>query len=175
MFILGAILSTWFLTLSPPATASSRESAQALVQAMSAKHMDAFAVVDPADASHFVAVRLYPGQLLLITGRYPAPTNLTYDMAQRHYAEIYSALYASVEPDGRLFVQDMGADGLAASRNDAADIVYEQAGTQWIVDRGPSGKARDPYDAMYTEVDRRYAAALKLLLSQLTPGATTEG
>ena len=80
---------------------------------------------------------------------------------------VYMDLHAAGTAGTRIFVQDIGPDGLI-SRNDNADS-WEEAGKTVTFDgqwkKGKSSEAE--YDRAFADADERYAKMLSLLVTQL--------
>jgi methylmalonyl-CoA mutase cobalamin-binding subunit len=141
-----------------------------LTTALTTRHLDAFAAPDPATPDGFVAALLYPGvQMLVVSGRYPAPATLNQQIAAGHYKDVYSALQGNAVPDSKLFVQDMGLDGLRSSRDQIADIVYDKVVNQTVL----SGDVGDShYRQALGKFDPAYSHALKVLLDAVNARPT---
>jgi hypothetical protein len=157
-----------------PRTAAAADSksaplAKELSALMAERQLDAFAVPDPARPGFYVAVRSYPGvQLLLVGAESNALEYLKYQLDRKDYGESYAALHNSAVPTTKLFVQDMGCDGLSRD-GEPVDVVYQQAATQLLLDGNgkASGLAKDAYAAKVAEVDARYAELLQLVLKTM--------
>jgi hypothetical protein len=149
--------------------------AKELTTLLAERHLDAFAVQDPSSPGFFVAVRSYPGvQLLVVGGKSSAIDYLKYQLDRKDYSEAYSALHSSAEPDTKLFVHDMGCDGLARE-SDQVDVVYEKAADQMLFDRAgkASGLSKDAYATKLMAIDAQYAALLDIVLKAIRP--STDG
>ena len=150
---------------------ASAKLAQELTATLAARHLDAFAARDPAAADRFVAALVYPKvQLLVVAGRYPAPAALDASFAAANYRDIYTALQGAA-PD-RMFVQDMGADGLRFEDKQRGDVVYEKVDIQTVF----SGDVGDgDYKRKLAKEDAVYSQMLQVLVDALgaTAGAGT--
>lgn len=143
--------------------------ARELSSLMASRQIDAFAVQDPARPGFFVAVRSYPGvQLLLVGAESKSIDYVKYQLDRKDYGESYSALHASAIPATKLFVQDMGCDGLQRD-GDPVDVVYDKTATQLLLDGDgkASGLSKEDYVAKAAEVDDRYAELLRLLVETI--------
>jgi hypothetical protein len=149
--------------------------AKELTTLLAERRLDAFAVQDPSRPGFFVAVRSYPGvQLLVVGGSSSAIDYITYQLARKDYGEVYSALHSSAASATKLFVHDMGADGLTRE-SDQVDVVYEKDADQMLVDRAgrASGLSKEAYASKVTAIDEEYAALLDIVLKEIrqsTPG-----
>jgi hypothetical protein len=109
----------------------SAQSASELVSLMKAKNLEAFAVKD-VNADRFVAAMLVPGvQLLVVAGQTTSPDYVQSQLAAKRYDDVYRTLHSAVVPASKLFVQDMGCDGLSDGAGNV-DIVYERGSVQTI-------------------------------------------
>lgn len=138
--------------------------AKELAASLSARQLDAYAVQDPVAENAFVAALSYPGvQLLVIAARHSEAAYLLRLIGDHNYRGIYTALQGTTINEGRLFVQDMGADGLRAVETQQGDIVYR--GTEQTVLSGDVKNRR--YREKLAALDDAYAGALQLLLDSV--------
>jgi hypothetical protein len=155
------------LAIAAPAAAqpSSAALAKQLTAAMAAQNLDAFAAQDPQAPDGFVAVLAYPNvQLLVMGARYPVPAALQQQLKAHQYKDVYSALQMNGIKDSRVFVQDMQADGLRATDQQTADIVYEKMVDQTVLS-GDTDKSE--YRRTLTAKDTEYSRMLNVLLDAL--------
>lgn len=149
--------------------------AKELAAALSTRQLDAFAAKDPAADNAFVAVLSYPGvQLLVVAARHTETSYMYRSIGVTNYRDVYTALQASTINDGRLFVQDMGADGLRSEAAQQADIVYERGKEQTVLNGDVKNKK---YRARLEQLDATYAATLQVLLDAVkkAPVSTAAG
>lgn len=144
---------------------SSAALARELTTSLAARHLEAFAARDPQAQDAFVAVLVYPDvQLLVVRARYPAPAALDQQLAAGSYRDVYVALQSNALPDGKLFVQDMQADGLRAEADQTVDILYEQVVHQTVLNGNP--RSREYRETLRTK-DVEYSRVLGLLVDAL--------
>src|SRR4029079_7022255 len=112
-----------------PALASAQDSksvalAKQLASALEAGKLDSIAARD-GDGDVFVAALYFPGQLLVISGKYSVPQLLADRLGKKEYRDVYMDLMGTAPADTKVFIQDPGADGLRAKRdeNQPFDIV----------------------------------------------------
>jgi hypothetical protein len=144
--------------------------ARELTQLLVGKKLDAIAAKDPGAADTFVAALHFPGQLMVISARYSAPALLNERLARREYRDVYIELNAASLVESRVFVTDIGADGLrvkGAKRDDPIDV--RDAGGKpfrfdgnWREDK----MSEADYMKMYSEADGQYAQMVALLLAE---------
>jgi len=112
-------------------------------------------------------VRTTAGERAVRAGRTPpAPDAVAAQLAARNYQDVYASLQDGSAQHGRLFVQDLGADGLADG-GDSVDIVYDN-GQQVVFDGNPkSHKMSDKaYHEAFSSADTRYARMLTVLINE---------
>jgi hypothetical protein len=89
-----------------------------LAKRLSGEGSPSFAAAVPGDPSRFVAALHIPNvQLLVISGKYPAPALLRELLLKGDYQRVYLDLNSAAEREGRFFVEDLGGDGLRVDRN----------------------------------------------------------
>ena len=163
------------VVLSLPSTASAQESksaplAKLLAAALDAGKLDSIAAKDPADSDRFVAALYFPGmQLLVISAKYSVPQLLTDRLGRKEYRDVYMDLNGASVADSKIFIEDPGADGLKAKREDnqAFDQV-EMSGKRTMFD-GDWKKQKlseQDYIKAFSTADERYAQLLAALLAE---------
>jgi hypothetical protein len=143
--------------------------AKDLVKTMVSRQLQSYAVEDPAEPDRFVAVLAYPGvQVLVIAARSTSPEYLRAQIKAGEYMNVYTSLSASGVAETKLFIQDMGGDGLSRDA-DSVDVMYER-GTDRVLFDG-NGRAsrlsKAAYDAKVDRANRDYGRLLKALLNGL--------
>jgi hypothetical protein len=166
-------LAAW-LVCSAAAPAFAQESksaplAKQLSAALDAAKLDSVAAKDPDGADTFEAALYYPGmQLLVVSGRYSAPQLLVTRLANKEYRDVYLDLNGAATM--KTFIQDAGADGLKAKReNNQAFDQAEVSGKTTMFDGDWKAQKLSEQDYMkaFTAADERYAQVLAALLAQL--------
>ena len=142
-----------------------------LVKLMAAGKMDSLAAQHPAAPDQFVGALYFPGsQLLVVTAKYAAPPLLVDKIAKKAYQDVYIDLNSASIPASKIFISDLGADGLKARRqgNEAFDTV-EMSGKTQVLD-GDWDKARiseKEYMSTFSRAEEEYVRMLQALLAQL--------
>jgi hypothetical protein len=144
--------------------------ARELAQLLAGKKLDAIATRDPAAADSFIAALSFPGQLMVISARYAAPALLNERLARREYRDVYIELNAASVIESRVFVTDIGADGLRVKglkRDDPIDV-SDAAGKPFRFDGNwrEDKMSEADYMKMYSEADVHYAQMVALLLAE---------
>jgi hypothetical protein len=158
----------------PAAVAIAQESSSAsvvreLTALLDKDKVDAIAAKEAAEKDRYVAALYYPGsQLLVIEGRYPVPVLLDDKLAKKEHREIYLDLTGASLP-GRLFIIDLGANGLQAKREENQPYdSYESTAKRvqfdgnWKTQRMTEGE----YMKTFAEADVAYARMLTALVVQ---------
>src|SRR5262249_62388099 len=86
---------------------------------------------------------------------------------KKEYKEIYSDLNSASVPDSKVFIMDLGADGLKVE-----SVPYDtfENGTKSIVFDGDYKKqkmTKEDYQKAFSAADERYSQMLTVLLGQL--------
>jgi hypothetical protein len=147
----------------------SAAAAPEVVRMLTARGLNAFAAEDPARPGHFVAVLAFPGaQLLAVSGETTSAEFLRWQIAERQYAGAYATLQSTAVPATKLFVHDMGCDGLEGAGGQV-DVVYESGRTQTLIDGSGKGSrlSKGDYALKFTAAEVQYGAMLTLILQRL--------
>src|SRR4051794_7649197 len=164
IFFAGLLIGTLAPIKTSAVDLRSRQLARELTMAMAERHLDAIAAKDPQNDGGFVAALFFPGSQLLVVGaKYASPPLLEQSLQAKAYRDVYSALQQSADPSSKVFVQDIGADGLRENDKEAVDIVYEKVVHQTIFDGDPDHKDRN-YGKKLSEADAQYSRLLQVLI-----------
>jgi hypothetical protein len=144
--------------------------AKELTVALTERRLDAIAAQDPDEPDRFVAALFFPdAQLLVISARYASPALLQGRLADNQYRDVYLDLQASSVRDSGVFFQDMNADGLCASRDQAADLLYKGTAPATIFDGDwkKHNLSEKEYEQQIAAADEQYSRLLQILLGRL--------
>jgi hypothetical protein len=147
-------------------TGTSATPVKELAAFLAAHNQTAVAARDP-ETGAFVAALFYPNvQLLVVSARPPEASAVEAQLAAKNFQYVYAALQDGAAEAGRLFVQDLGADGLKDG-GDSVDVVYEE-GKQMLFDGNPRSRkvSEKAYREAFSSADTRYARMLSLLLTE---------
>jgi len=155
-----------------PSPLSAQDSKSAVVAGELTRLLDEMKL-DAVAARHgtdqFVAALYFQGtQLLVVGGTYSSPDRLTYLIGQKQYRDVYADLSSATEQKSKVFVMDLGANGLKFRResNEPFDTV-DAAGTS-VAFNGERGKlSEEEYRKVFTTSDERYTSMLQALLAAL--------
>lgn len=171
----GVLLMPAFVVLACGSVMAQSESqseraAQEIAQVMKERKLDCLATAEPGAPDRFVAMMYFPTQLLIVSARYTAPSLLRERVLARDYRAVYEQLQGGAERDGKLFVQDLGADGLHVRPAPAGpmDVVYQSVNvrTAFNGDWKAQGLTEQQYHERFRAVDEHYARLLQALLAQ---------
>jgi hypothetical protein len=168
----GAVL-VFALTLPAPGSAQDSKSAplaKQLTAALEAGKLDSIAAKDSGGTDVFVAALYFPGQLLVISGKYSVPQLLTDRLGKKEYRDVYMDLMGAAAADSKVFIQDPGADGLKAKRDENQPFDIVEIGTKQTMfnsDWKAQKLSEQDYQKMFNEADERYAQILTALLAQV--------
>lgn len=141
-----------------------------LVKILDARKLDSFAARAGA-ADQFVGALYLPGvQLLVVTARYAAPQQMDAQLALQNYRGIYLDLNSASIPESKIFVSDLGADGLRTRRQgdrpaDTADIGGRSYAFDGDWDRAKLSE--EEYTGAFRTTDREYVRMLEALVAEL--------
>jgi hypothetical protein len=161
--------------LAAPALAFAQQSksekvALELTKLMDAQKLDSFAAHGTAP-DEFIGALYFPGSQLLVVGaKYSSPARMDQLLGAKQYRDVYIDLNSASVPATKVFVSDLGANGLRFDRegNQPWDTV-DVGGKSYAFD-GDWGKAklsRDEYTKAYQSTDDQYTRMLEALLAQL--------
>lgn len=142
-----------------------------LATVLQQRHLQNIAAKDPDRPGFFVAASHVPGsQLLVVWARSNAPDYIQYVLSSSRFDEAYSSLNLASSPEGKLFVQDMGCDGLTAApgQTGSVDIAYRDVNKMTVFngDWKKQDLTEQEYKETFETVDAGYAKALSLLLAE---------
>jgi hypothetical protein len=170
----ASLVAVFVVSLAAPARAQESKSAalaRQLTAALDAGKLDCIAARDPAAPDVFMAALYFSGaQLLVISGKYSVPQLLTDRLGRKEYRDVYMDLNGAAVADSKVFIQDPGADGLRAKRdeNQPFDIV-EIGGKQTMFNSDWKSQklSEQDYLKVFGDADDRYAKILTALLAQV--------
>jgi hypothetical protein len=170
----GCLAGVFALACSTAAFAQEPKSAplaKQLAAALDAAKGDSVAAKDPSNAGVFIGALYVPGfELLLVSGQYSAPALIDQRLGAKQYRDVYIELNGTVTPATRVFIEDIGIDGLRAKRSDGTSIdTYEAAGKRTTFDEEWKKQklTEDEYMKIFTAADDRYSQMLTILIAQL--------
>lgn len=176
-FARGCLAGAIALLVSAAATAQDpRESksialVKQLAAALDAAKLDSIAAKDPSHPDQFIGALYFSGaQLLVVSARYSVPVLLVDKIEKKEYRDVYVDLSAASIPESKVFLQDLGADGLRAKREENQPFdIYEVADKRTMFD-GDWKKQKlseQDYMMLFSTADAQYSQMLATLLAQV--------
>jgi hypothetical protein len=154
--------------------AKSGAAAKALVAALEAAQLDSIAAKDPTGADTYVGALYIKGfQLIVVSGSYAAPPYMDSRLSRKEYRDAYIDLNGATAPATRMLIEDLGADGLRARREDDQPFDSVDTGgkrTQFDGDWKKQKLDEEEYLKIFAATDARYETILNALLKQLKSG-----
>lgn len=149
--------------------------AKELAQLMEKGQMDSVAAAMPDTADTFVAAMVIPGQLMVVSAKYSAPSLLREKIMKKEYREVYVDLNSAATPKTRYFIEDLNSDGLVVKPDENAGFdTFESPDGRMSFD-GEWKKQKlseEEYRKKFAEADGLYGKMLSALLSQIKKPAT---
>ena len=149
-------------------TSKSAPLAQELAKLLEAGKLDSVAA-QGREPDRFFAALYFPGQLLVVSARYSVPVLLVEKLQQKSYRDIYMDLHGASIPDTKVFIQDIGADGLKSKADSAPDSYERGANTRWSFDgewRKQKIASEEQYLKNFAAADAEYAEILTALIQK---------
>jgi hypothetical protein len=128
--------------------------------------------VAAAQGEGFVGAFHLPGsQLLVVSGKFASPVRAQILIERKMYRDVYGDLNSAAELATKVFISDLGADGLKFRRAsntmpfDTADIGDKSY--RFDGDWGKQKLSRDEYTKIFQTTDEQYVQILQSLIAQL--------
>ena len=162
------------ILLLAPVIASAQESKSANAAIEFAKALDAMKIdsyaVKGSSPNEYVAALYFPGtQLLVVSAKFDSPFRADSLLQMKNYRDLYIELNSASQPQTKVFVADLSANGLRPKKDgnlfDTADI----GGKSYNFD-GDWKKAKvteDDYAKAYSTTDEQYSHMIQALLGGL--------
>ena len=155
-----------------PSVLSAQDSKSAAVAGELTKLLDQMkldAVAARQGTDQYVAALYFQGSQLLVVGaKYSAPERMNQLIGQKQYRDVYADLSSASEKTTKIFVMDLGANGLKFKRenNEPFDTVDTSGGS--VAFNGERGKlSEDDYRKVFTTSDEQYTSMLQALIAVL--------
>jgi len=157
-----------------PAVATAQDSKSAtsvveLVKMLDSMKMDSFAVKG-ATPNEYVGALYFPGsQLLVVSAKFDTPWRADSLLEQKNYRDIYIELNSASQLPTKVFVSDLGANGLRFKKDGNVYDTVDVGGKTYNFD-GDWKKAKiteDDYTKAYSSSDDQYVQMLQKLLAGL--------
>lgn len=144
--------------------------AKELAQLMDAKKLMTLAAKD-TDPEGFAAVMYFAGSQMLVVGaKYEPAVLLNEKLGRKEYQDIYIDLNSAAKAGSRVFVEDLGADGLKPTREEGkAFDSYEAGGRRTTFDdqwRKDQKITDEQWAKTYADADKAYSRLLQVLIKE---------
>src|SRR5688500_951357 len=159
------------LSAAPPQDSGAKPAALAkeLVGLLAKQKKDSIAARDPIERDRFIAAMVYPGQLMVVAGKYTVPVLLDEKISFGKYMDVYVELNGAAVPASKVFIEDQFADGFVPGRKQTPFDSFVEGDKTLLFD-GDHRKlkmSKDEYNKAFADADARYAKFLELLVAQL--------
>ncbi|MBI1875144.1 MAG: hypothetical protein HYZ58_07725 [Acidobacteria bacterium] len=144
--------------------------AKQLVDLLNQKKLDSIAAPKPGAKDEFVGALVFPTQLLVVSARYSVPVLLTEKLGQKDYRGVYIDLNSASVPESKVFVDDLGANGLKAKREEGEPFDSIDSGGKTLrldSDWKKQKMSEDEYMKAFADADAMYSAMLSALIAEL--------
>ena len=141
-----------------------------LAKLLDSRKLDSIAARGAAP-DEYVGCLYFPGSQLLVVGaKYSAPDRMQQLLVAKNYRDIYIDLNSASVPQSKVFVSDLGANGLRFDRQGSQPWDTVDVGGKSYSFDGDWGKAkisRDEYTKAYQTTDDQYTKMLEALVAEL--------
>ena len=157
-----------------PAVTSAQDSKSAAFAVELARLLDEQkleSVAAQQDTDLYVGALYFPGsQLLVIGGKYSSPLRMKELLGKKDYREVYMDLSSASDQKTRVFILDLGANGLRFKREDNQPFDTADVAGRNLTFDGDWGRAKiseDEYRKSFTATDEQYSRMLQALIAAL--------
>jgi hypothetical protein len=141
-----------------------------LTKLLDEKKLDSIAAKLGA-ADQFVGALYFPGsQLLVVSARYAVPPRMEQQLTAKNYRDVYIDLNSASVPESKIFISDLGANGLSPRRQDNQPFDTADLGGKSFTFDGDWDRARiseAEYNKAYQTSEQEYVKMLEALVAEL--------
>ncbi len=151
------------------AQAASASLAADLAAQLDQRKLDSIAV-SLGGGEWVAALHLGGSELLVVKGRVTSGSSLESMVTRKAYRDLYIAINSAAEPESKLLVSDVGANGLRATlENKALADTVERGERQRAFDGdwAGAGMTEAEYRSAFRAADEEYTRMLQALLTEL--------
>ncbi|MCU0249367.1 MAG: hypothetical protein MUE61_04110 [Vicinamibacterales bacterium] len=169
--VIGLMMLVAMSTAAAAQEPKSAALAKDLTALLDGAKLTAIAAKDTTDPDAFVAAMYFPGsQLLIVSAKYSPAVLLNEKLAKKDYQEIYIDLNSASVASSRVFVEDLGADGLKAEHPEGSGFdSVDRAGKRTIFDANWKKDQKltdEQYAKLFADADALYSRLLQALINQ---------
>jgi hypothetical protein len=155
-----------------PSSLSAQDSKSASVAGELTKLLDQMkldSIAAKQGTDRFVAALYFSGSQLLVVGaKYSVPDRLNLLIGQKQYRDVYADLSSASEQSTKVFVMDLGANGLKFKRENNEPFDTVDSSGDSVAFNGERGKlSEDDYRKAFATSDEEYTSMLQALLAAL--------
>ncbi|HLG54832.1 MAG TPA: hypothetical protein VI485_05850 [Vicinamibacterales bacterium] len=158
-----------------PSVARAQESKSALIateltRLLDAMKLDSIAARQESADQYVGALYIAGSQLLVVSAKYSMPLRMDYLLGQKKYQDAYADLSSASEQQSKVFVMDLGANGLRFKRENNQPFDTADVSGKSVVFDGNWGKAKiteAEYRKAFEATDAQYAQMLQALVAAL--------
>jgi hypothetical protein len=165
------IISGLLLSAAPSVAQESKSAALAaeLCKLLDDNKLDSIAAKQSDD--QYVGALYFPGtQLLVVKGKFGSKARMAHLLENKEFREVYMDLSGASEQQTRVFVMDLGANGLRFRREGNQPFDTADVGPKSFRFDGEWSKAKiseNDYRKTFTDTDEEYAGMLQALIGAL--------
>jgi hypothetical protein len=141
-----------------------------LAKLLDARKLDSIAARG-AGPDEYIGALYFPGSQLLVVGaKYSAPERMKQLLDAKNYRDVYIDLNSASVPQTKVFISDLGVNGLRFDREGSQPWDTVDVGGKSYSFDGDWGKAkisRDEYTKAYQSTDDQYTKMLEALVAEL--------
>jgi hypothetical protein len=145
--------------------------ARQLAAALDAAKLDAIAAQDPGKPDVFIGGLYFAGtEFLVVSAQYSAPAHMNDEISKKDYHDAYLDLSSASVPATKVFIEDLGANGLVAKPGENQPFdTYEAGGKRTMFDGDwkKQQMSEDDYMKAFAAADDAYTKMLTALLNQI--------
>ena len=158
-----------------PSLALAQESRSAtlaseLAKLLDSRKLDSIAAHGAAP-DEYVGALYFPGSQLLVVGaKYSSPERMQLLLGAKNYRDVYIDLNSASIPQSKVFISDLGANGLRARREDNQPFDTADIGGKSYSFDGDWGRAKiseDEYTKTFQTTEQEYIQILEALVAEL--------
>ena len=170
--IVGLLMLVVMSTAAAAQEAKSAALAKELTTLLDAAKLTAIAARDASDSESFVAAMYFSGsQLLIVSAKYTPALLLNEKLAKKDYQEVYIDLNSASVVSTRVFIEDLGADGLKVDHPEGAAFdSIDRSGKRTIFDadwKKDQKLTDEQYAKLFADADALYSRLLQALINQV--------
>jgi hypothetical protein len=141
-----------------------------LTQLLAAAKLEHVAAHLGADPDQFVSAMLQGSQLLVVKAKFTPPDRMNFLLKEKKFNDAYLDLNGTPDRKTKLFIFDLGANGLQFRRQDNQPFDMVDLPGQSVSFDGEWGRAKmseDDYKKVFESTDEQYSQMLQALIATL--------